>query len=495
MHELNYWIERSPTQHSIEYVKKRIVKMRIALNKIYLAMGLMVLATGSTLASNYFDKEENCLQVSDIQNIEGHFKQFQDFTKSGGKEVCRDEVGEKWFEVVRTVLAMERLKVTDELQTVEGDDLTLKPITEKDWWSYFTQRADHFIIEPSRCSANENIVAFVYPFFRDKINLCPRFFEMDSGSQIEVLMHEVRHFEGFSHVTCTQGNENGASGACDSKIATGGSYAVSVQAQVELSFVDQLTDADRILAESGAIYSVNNKFNSLPSVKYTNFVYASNNDGEIWRIPETDSAQAELVTTLKDPSYIYGNGSQFTVYPKEVTVDAYRTGKEFTSRAKSIGAYANMYNADSTAQRQDYGAISYYGVGAIVKSNQLHTFCGEQATSLSAKSFDEGSIQALPVLKNDKDEDQMFILSDSGEMFNFTCNDKTGELSITAVSSTLPADTATAFAFNKETAFVVTTSGNLKTYNMKTQSYESDLSTDSNWLNATPLRIYDVFDN
>ncbi len=458
-------------------------------------MGFMALATGSASASNYFDKEETCLQVSDIQNIEGHFQQFQDFTKSGKKEVCRDEVGEKWFEVVRTVLAMERLKVTDELQTVEGDDLTLKPITEKDWWSYFTKRADHFIIEPSRCSANANIVAFVYPFFRDKINLCPRFFEMDPGSQIEVLMHEVRHFEGFSHVTCTQGNENGSSGACDQKIATGGSYAVSVQAQVELSFVDQLNDADRILAESGAIYSVNNKFNSLPSVKYTNFVYASNKDGEVWRMPESNPANAQLVTTLKDAAYIYGNGSQFTVFPAEATADAYRISKDFTSRAKSIGAYANMYNADSVAQRSEYGAINYYGVGAIVKSNELHTFCGEQATSLSAKSFDEGKVQALPILKNDKDEDHMFILSDSGEMFDFTCDDKTGELAITPVQSTLPADTATAFAFDDKTAYVVTTSGSLKAYNMKTQSYEADLSTDSNWLNATPLRIYDVFDN
>ncbi len=471
------------------------MNMRNTMNKVCLALGFLALATGSASASNYFDKEEACLQVSDIKNIEGHFKQFQDFTNTSAKEVCREEVGEKWFEVVRTVLAMERLQVTDELQTVEGDDLTLKPITEKDWWSYFTQRADRFVIEPSRCSANENIVAFVFPFLRDQIYLCPRFFEMDSGSQIEVLMHEVRHFEGFSHVTCTQGNENGASGACDQKIATGGSYAVSVQAQVELSFVDQLNDADRILAESGAIYSVNNKFNSLPSVKYTNFVYASNGDGQVWRIPETDHTKAELVTTLKDASYIYGNGSQFTVFPKDASVDAYRTGKEFTSRAKSIGAYANMYNADSISQREEYSAINYYGVGSIVKSNELYTFCGEQATSLSAKSFDEGLIQALPVLKNDKDEDHMFILSDSGEMFDFTCDDKTGDLEITAVASTLPADTATAFAFDQETAYVVTKSGSLKTFNMKTGSYESNLSKDSNWLNATPLRIYDVFDN
>ncbi len=470
--------------------------MKTIITKICLALSLMAFATTSSFAaSNYFDKEESCLQVSDIQAIDTHFDQFQDFTNTSKKEVCRDEVGEKWFEILRSVLAMQRLTVTDELQADQDDDLTLRPIGDKDWWTYFTQRADSFVVEPSRCGVNENIVAFVYPFFRGSINLCPRFFTMDPASQIEVLMHEVRHFDGHAHVTCTQGNENGASGACDQKIKTGGSYAVSVQANVELSFVDQLNYADRVLSEAGAVYSINNKFNSLPTTKATDFIYASNSNGEVWRMPKTAPQNAELVAQLKDASYIYGNGSQFTVFPVAADKDAYRTSKSFTTRATSIGAYANLYNASSEAERTEFGAISYYGVGAIVKSNELNTFCGTQATSMTAQSFNHGSIQALPVLKNDKGEDHMFVLSDSGEMFDFTCDDERGTLAVVPTSQTFPTDVETAFAFDQKTAFIVTTSGELKSYDLNAQTYGSEISTEMNWLSATPLTVYNVFDN
>ncbi len=396
----------------------------MALNKICFAMGFVALTTSTASASNYFDKNETCLQTSDIKAIQGHFTQFKKYTTSGKSEVCKDDLGEKWFEIVRSTLAMQRLSVTDQLQRDQDDDLTLRPITEKDWWSYFTNRANSFVVEPSYCKTNENIVAYVQPWGgRDRINLCPRFFTMDTPSQIEVLMHEVRHFDGHSHVTCTQGNENGSSGACDQRITSGGSYAVSVQTNVELSFVDQLSYADRVLAESDAVYSINNKFNSLPTTKSTDFIYAANADGEIWRMPKGNEAKAELVTTLKDAANIYGNGSQFTVFPVDTNVDAYRTSRTFTTRASAIGAYANMYNASSAAERTEYGAINYYGVGAIVKNNELHTFCGEQASTLSAKSFDQGVIQTLATLKDDKGEDHMYILSSTGDLYDFKCND------------------------------------------------------------------------
>ncbi|MBC96975.1 MAG: hypothetical protein CME63_04455 [Halobacteriovoraceae bacterium] len=469
--------------------------MKSIINKFYMALALTALSAVSVSANNYFDKEEECLKVSDIQAIEGHFQQFQNFTNTNKAEVCRDEVGEKWFEVVRSTLAMQRLTVTDQLQRDENDDLTLRPVGDKDWWTYYTQRANQFVIEPSRCNANENIVAFVFPFFRGSINLCPRFFEMDPASQIEVLMHEVRHFDGHAHVTCTQGNEQGARGACDQQIKSGGSYAVSVQANVELSYVDQLNYGDRVLAEAGAIYSINNKFNSLPTVKSEDYIYASNKDGEVWRMPKGKVSQAELVTTLKDAAAIYGNGSQFTVFPLNTQADAFRTSKSFITRAKSIGAYANMYNASSQRERSEYGPISYYGVGAIVKSNELHTFCGTQATSMTAKEFNEGSIKALPILKNDKGEDHMFILSDSGEMFDFTCNDQNGRLSVVPTQKTFPTDVATAFAFDQKTAYIVTTSGSLMSYDLQNETYTSELSTDQNWISATPLKVYNVFDN
>jgi len=470
--------------------------MKLTLNKLYVSISLavMTLSTASA-ASNYFDKEENCLQVSDIKAIEAHFEQFQNFTKTSKSVVCRDEVGEKWFEVVRSTLAMQRLTVTDQLSRDVNDDLTLRPIGNNDWWSYYTNRADRFVIEPRRCNSDENVVAYVFPFIRGEINLCPRFFEMDSASQIEVLMHEVRHFDGHSHVTCTQGNEIGTRGACDDVIKSGGSYAVSVQANVELSFVDQLSVADRVLSESGAVYSINNKFNSLPTTKSTNYIYASNEAGQVWRMPESNPSAVELVTTLKDPAAIYSNGSQFTVFPKELDKEAYRISKTFKTRANAIGAYAVKYNESSAAERAEYGPISYFGVGSIVQDNKLNTFCGTQATSLSAKSFEFGEIQALPILKDKDGADHMYVLNTSGDMYDFKCNDASGRLTVESTSLTFPTDTVSAFAFDTKTAFVVSTDGTLKSYDLEREEFKAQISKSNDWISATPLKVYNVFDN
>jgi len=468
--------------------------MNISLMKLSLACLLLGLVS-TAQAANYFDKAENCLNVADIKAVDSHFEQFQNFSNTSKTQVCRGDMDEKWFEVVRSTLALQRLNVTDVLQRDANDDMTLRPIGQKDWWTYYTQRANQYVIEPSRCNGNPNVVAFVYPFFRGSINLCPRFFEMDSASQIEVLMHEVRHFDGHSHVTCTQGNEEGNAGACDRQIKQGGSYAVSVQANVELSYVDQLNFADRVLAESSAIYSVNNKFNSLPTVKATDYVYASNDKAEVWRLPKGKPSQAEFVTALDDAAAIYGNGSQFTVYPVDTTKDAYRISKGFKTLATAIGAYANMYNADNATERKAYGAISYYGMGSIVKDNNLHTFCGTQATSMTSFAFNSGNIKALPVLKDSEGADKMFIMNDAGDLYEFNCNDNSGRLSTAQTRSVLPAETATAFAFNANDAVVLTDAGELKAYNLKTNSYEGIISGETNWISASPLKVYNVFDN
>lgn len=466
--------------------------MKNSLLKISLAALLMSFVS-SAFAQNYFDKAETCLKVSDIKAIEGQFPQFKDFTNTNEDKVCRAEVGEKWFELVRSTLAMQRLVVTDDLQRDLDDDLTLRPIGDKDWWTYYTQRANQYVVEPARCNGNPNVVAFVYPFFRGMINLCPRFFELDSASQIEVLMHEVRHFDGHAHVTCTQGNEEGTPGACDGEIKRGGSYAVSVQANVELSYVSQLSDADRILAESGAIYSVNNKFNSLPTVKSTQYIYASNTEGEVWRMPEGDSVTKELVTTLKDPAKIYSNGTQFTVYPVDTAKDAYRISKDFTVEASAIGAFANKYNAD--ADRKSYGPVVYLGIGSIVKDNALFAFCGEAAQALSSLSFTAGNVQALPTLKDQEGADKTVVLNDSGDVYDFNCDDKTGQMSTTLTRTTLPSDLEMGFELANKKTVVLTKAGELKSYDLNTNAYESELSSETNWLSATPLKVYDVFEN
>ena len=444
--------------------------------------------------TNYFNKKETCLKKSDIEKVQSHFYQFQDFSEHEGL-VCKGvDIDAKWFEIVRTVLALQRLTVTDQLQRDLNDDFTLRPIGQKDWWGYFTDRANNFEIEPSHCSQNANIVAFVYPFFKDKIYLCSKFFEMDPGGQIEVLMHEVRHFEGFAHVKCTQGNENGSEGACDSNIKNGGSYAVSVQASVELSYVDQLRDEDRALAESSAIYSINNKFNSLPSVKSESYVYLTNQEGGLYRAPIKNLAKPEFVAQMKSPAKAYGNGSQLTLFPIDTTENAYRTSKDLKVNAPSIGAFANKYNSESEFERQLYQSANYYGIGAIVKQDTIYAFCGKGASTLSGFDFPEGSVQSMLSLKLNSAVDETFVLSTSGEVYKLNCNDMTAKLSTSAVDLALPNDTVTSFSVKQDQAYILNDSGELSEIDLKTQRVSETSLPLMNWISATPIEIYNVFE-
>ena len=210
-------------------------------------------------------------------------------------------------------------------------------------------------------------------------------------------------------------------------------------------------------------------------------------------MPEGTTGAKELITTLKDPAKIYSNGTLFTVYPVDTTKDAYRISKDFTVRPSAIGAFAVKYNAD--ADRKAYGPVTYLGRGAIVKDNALFSFCGQAAQSLSSLGFAAGNVQALPTLKNADGADKTVIFNDSGDAFDFNCNDQTGTMSSTLTSTTLPSDLAMGFELSNKKTVVLTTAGMLKVYNLNTSSYENDLSTDSDWLSATPLKTYNVFEN
>ncbi len=454
------------------------------------ALSLFLFANNS-IASNYFDKNESCLQVADIMAVENHFTQFQDFTKTDKKEVCRSEVGDKWFEILRSTLAMQRLSLTNKLKEDQDDALTLSPIQEKDWWSYYTHRADSYSIEPSYCNRSKSIVAFVYRFFKGRIHLCPRFFEMSVSEQIEVLMHEVRHFDGHSHVTCTQGNENGSRGACDNDIKNGGSYAVSVQAGVELSQIDQLSDVEQILSESSAIYTINNKFNSLPQVRATDYLFAANKKGEVWKIHTEDHSAPVKVTQLNDPSYVYANGSQFTIYPLNKNKNAYRTFRYFQAQAKSIGQFAMMYNKANPKERSRFGGANYYGLGTIVKANTLNSICGGE---LAALEFPYGAIKALPILKSSQNEDTLFVLSEAGETYQLNCDAEKQEMALEKTQKDLPSDALDIFAFDSQTAYVLRDNGTLSTFDLLQGRYGQDLNYKNDWVSLTPLKIYNVFD-
>lgn len=463
--------------------------------KTLLLLCATLLTSLSAQANNYFNKEEKCLRVEDVQAVQGHFRQFRPFTASGKGEICRGQgIDDKWFEVLRSVLALQRLSVNGAIVRDEQDDLTRRPIQEKDWWGYFTQRANDFVILPSYCASNPGVVAFVYSFRRGQINLCQQFFDMDPGAQIEVLMHEVRHFDGHPHVTCTQGNEAGTPGACDDVITRGGSYAVSVQVSVELAFVEQLSLDDRTLAEASATYSVNNKFNSRTQVKVRDYIYLANEAGELHRADLAKLPRTELVAKLASPARVFGNGSQLTIFPLDLSQKAYRRSRDLKVKVQSLGAFANLYNAKAPEARESMAAINYLGFGAISENDVIHAFCGTSATGLSQHRVGHGPVKALLNLMPRSTEVENVVVTDAGEALLLSCDQASGVMSTKPTALPLPRDVVAGFSVVPGEAFVLTERGELLSVNLKTGELVQLLSGGKAWVSATPLRVHTLFE-
>ncbi len=392
---------------------------------------------GQSAEKNYFNKLDNCIRTSDLKNISGHFTQFSQLVRTTKSELCESDLGEDTLQIARSVLAMQRIDV-EPIERDEADDFTRRAIQEKDWWVYFKQRASKFSV-PKNC--RPGVVAYVIggPFSDGTIYLCRPYFEMDVPGQIEVLMHEVRHFDGHRHVTCSRGAAKGRSGACDETIVSKGSYAISVQAGVELSFNKQLTSAQRAVSEAGAIFLMVNRFNKVPKVKAQTNVLLSNSLGEIWKGETENGALTDLslVGELDQPSRIYSNGSALTVFPLNLEGDAYRVSNDLTGRISAIGSFASKYNSESIPERAKYKSFSYSGTGLIAKGKEIISTCNPDS-ELNAVVFTPEKISSLITFETSPFNISTSVLGESGSIYVVDCDSSKGQITIKKLKTKMP---------------------------------------------------------
>lgn len=378
---------------------------------------LLVLLT-LFISSNTYSAE--CIPAKDLQDIADNFSQFNKYLKNKS-QYCEADMDAEWFKIAKSLQLLKNI-TPNEPAIDQLDGFTYKAISEKNWWSYFTNRARRFSVQ-SRCQ--EGVVAYVRAFFGGgRIHLCPFFFEFNTSSQASVMMHEVRHFDGFAHTRCTQGNETGNFGGCDKKITDKGSYAISVQTLVGMARSNDIDDTEKAMVEAEAVYMAFNKFNTVPQLKINNSLLLSNGVGEIyeWDLKQT----ASFIKTLENPSKVYASGNYVTIYPEDRALDAYRTNADLTTLVESSGLFAETYNADSLSERDKYQSISYLGNGGMLKDNHLIVICDRRTGKLSNVNLDDrGQFTKIVSLSKNASgqEHQNYLISESGEMLSYECED------------------------------------------------------------------------
>lgn len=383
-----------------------------AILKNFLTLSILLIATTAAAKK----AEPACISHADLEGMAKNFDQFQKFL--GKKDqYCKEDLGEQWITIANSLVVLK--DIHQNTPTYESDDaLTYQAITEKDWWSYFIKRANHFTIQ-TKCQ--QYVVAYVMPFFgAGDINLCPMFFDQDVTSQASVMMHEVRHFDGFPHVSCSQGNEKGMSGACDDAITTKGSYAISVQTLVGMARSKDIATESKPVVEAEAVYMAFNKFNKVPEVRLNQSIILSSDQGEVfnWSL---DAGVTEI-GKLPEPSIVLNSAGKLTIYPLDTNSEAYRKDNKLFVEMDNPGLYAKHYNAETPEERAKYKAISYFPTGGLLKENSLLTLCG---SDLSANNLDDkGEFSTIISMSMDpKDQKrESLLLATTGELYRFECS-------------------------------------------------------------------------
>lgn len=375
--------------------------------------------TFGVFASALAQETKPCISAKDIEDVGKNFKQVADLIKPGQVQYCESDLGAQWYQLTNSLVTLKNMKPNEPLESID-DAFTYKAINESNWWTYFTARANSFDI---RDKCQDGVVAFVMPMFgAGEVNLCPLFFEQNITSQASVMMHEVRHFDGFSHVTCTHGSDAGSAGACDTDILDKGSYAITAQTLVAMARSNETTADEKPMVEAEAIFTMFNRFNVVPKTRVERAVILSNTSGEVykWNI-EGDSL--ELLATLPQAARVYaGFANNMTIFPVDTTVDAYRLNSTFKTNIPGIGLFANTYNALTPDVRGQYQSITYNGAAGLLKNNVIETTCGASAmTSLDLSAT--GDFKRILTLSTDNVDSgfQSYLLNANGEMYSYKC--------------------------------------------------------------------------
>jgi hypothetical protein len=360
-----------------------------------------------------------CVTHANLQKISQSFSQFQQFV--GNKtEYCEADLGAQNLKIANSLAIL--IDAQPNMPAIDTDDaLTFQAIAESNWWAYFTARAST-ITAQAQCP--QGVGAFVMPFFGDgNVHVCPLFFDLSVYTQASIMMHEVRHFDGFAHVTCTQGFEKGSAGACDDKITTKGSYAVGLQVMVGMARSAIVDPLQKPGMEAESIYDAFNKFNEVPKVKLNTAVILANNAGEVYK---WDTAQeAKLLGTLSEPAVVSGNNLSLTIYPLNKASDAYRKDIALQTDIPSVGAFATKYNSETPDERAKYKSIQYIGLGGMLKGNSLISLCGTVPQVKETNLDNQGQFSAIISLSGDTADlfRDSYLLAENGDLVKFDCED------------------------------------------------------------------------
>jgi hypothetical protein len=292
----------------------------------------------------------------------------------------------------------------------------------QNWWQYFIGRIDNFKVEND---CQKGVIAYVY-FFGNDMHVCPaaltpNFTSLDLAS---VFMHEARHIDGFPHVTCSRGPRAGIQGACDTRIADGGSYAVTVETYAQIAkYSMDVHPALKAYARASSVIYADEAFENPVRIDRAQQLLLMTTSRDFFTI---DPAGAKLTQLGQSPAlgHIVMRAQHMILFPEDKSLKAkYLFVNNEGEINQEAGDTAIEYNTASPLERNDWVDV-HIGAQWMAKimKNKLVFACDPRSARLTEVATN-GDVPVSALYPNgyDRGASSANLVMQSGRIMEFGC--------------------------------------------------------------------------
>lgn len=383
-------------------------------------MGWVFLVCLSVVGVQLYAADSECISQAEMQEIAKHFSQFSDLANRG--EYCPD--GSKESHLLAGIMFMRKTSFATNMPK-SSDDLFSGNFST-DWYQYFVGRINDFAIQES---CPRGVGAYVY-MFGNTMYVCPMLLS-DSFTALDrasVFMHEARHIDGFPHVTCSRGPRAGLNGACDDRIASGGSYAVSVETYAQIAkYSEGIHPALRAYSRSAAVVYADEAFQTPTRIDRVPQFMALTTNGEFHTLNPNKSVMTNQLGQAPAVGRIVMRGQHMILYPENRALPAkYVFARNEGEIRQEAGDIAIEYNSQTPQQRLDWVDVHMSAQwSAQVFRDRVKFTCDPRSTATSEQNVgDEKPVGFIYPEGYDRAAAKVLLAMESGKIYELGCQNK-----------------------------------------------------------------------
>ena len=371
----------------------------------------------------------DCIAQSEMQAIASHFQQF---APKANADFCNDD--SKEWHLATSLMFMRQTQFSPNMQP--SKDELFSGRFAGNWYEYFIGRIDNLEVVDS---CPKGVIAYVYMFGDKTMYTCPMalttsFSSLDRAS---VMMHEARHIDGFPHMMCTHGARKGMNGACDTKIADGGSYAVTVETYAQLAkFAEGVHPAMKAYARSSAVIYAEEAFENAVKINRTQNLLVLTKDLNFHSL---NVEKNEVKDLGKAPAlgHIVKRAQHMILFPDDKSVKAqYVFSNDEGAIAQSPNDFVTEYNTQTPEQKSnlvDYHIAAQWSARVFKKNVVL--VCDPASPALKELPLPNGLTAAGLIYPDGyaRDKYTVQLTTETGEIFDVSCLNKQPSLKPSAM--------------------------------------------------------------